>query len=171
VSAAITVREATEADLARVAEIKVRNWADTYAPLVDPTVLGRFLDEERQREELAESLRGRETLFLVAEDLGGMVVGFALTYLDDQPDPWLESLHVIRESRGGGVGTELMRATAGRLMARGHRTLRLGVVQGNAAAGRFYERLGAVMTGREPAEWAEGVWHDIFRWDDISRLA
>lgn len=154
-----------------MAEIKVRNWVDTYAPLLDPGVLAPFLDEKAQLEELREVLRRPSTIFLVAEDAAGKVIGFALTYLDEQPDPWLESLHVIRESRGTGAGAALMHATGAELIARGHRTMRLGVVQGNAAAGRFYEHLGATMTGREPASWAEGVWHDIYFWPDISMLA
>jgi ribosomal protein S18 acetylase RimI-like enzyme len=170
-SAQVTVRAATEADLPRVAEIKVSGWADTYAPLLDPSVLGPFLDEAAQLQDLGEELRRPSTLFLVAEEDGGAVIGFALTYAGEQPDPWLESLHVMRESRGAGAGTRLVRATAAQLLAGGHHTMRLGVVQGNSAAGRFYERLGGTMTGREPASWAEGVWHEIYRWDDISRLA
>lgn len=165
------VREAVQADLQRVAEIKVRNWKDTYAALVDPAVLEPFLDPAVQAAHLAEALRHPASLFLVAEDVTGAVVGFALTYIDGQPDPWMESLHVIRESRGTGAGKQLMRATAAHLLARGHRTMRLGVVRGNTAAGRFYEHLGGTMTGREPAAWGHGVWHDIYRWSDVSTLA
>lgn len=164
-------RRAVEADLARVAEIKVRNWADTYATLLDRETLGRFLDRDAQLAELLKAARQPSTLLLVAEDPTGTVIGFALTFVDENPDPWLESLHVIRESRGSGAGTALMRATAAELVKRGHRTLRLGVVEGNTAAGRFYSRLGATMAGREPASWARGVWHEIYRWDDITPLA
>lgn len=154
-----------------MAEIKVRNWADTYAGLLDPAVLAKFLDEKAQVEELKEALHKPTNILLVAADTTGTVVGFALTHVDEQPDPWLESLHVIRDSRGAGAGTTLMRATAAELLRRGRRTMRLGVVEGNDVAGRFYDRLGATMTGREPASWAEGVWHEIYRWDDITQLA
>jgi ribosomal protein S18 acetylase RimI-like enzyme len=167
---AVTVRAAAEADLPRIAEIKVRNWGDTYVPLVDSVVLGPFLDEAAQLEDLRTAWRKPSTLFLVAQDASDTVIGYALTHVDDEPDPWLESLHVIRESRGTGAGTHLMRATAAELLARGHRTMRLGVVQGNAAANRFYEHLGGTMTGREPTSWADGVWHDIYRWSDLSPL-
>jgi ribosomal protein S18 acetylase RimI-like enzyme len=165
------VRDAAESDLRRVAEIKVRNWEDTYAALVDLAILRPFLDHQAQLVELREKLRRPSTLLLVAEDAVGTVVGFALTYLDDGPDPWLESLHVIGASRGSGAGKALMRATAARLRERGYNALRLGVVEGNDAAARFYARLGGTMTGREPASWASGVWHVIYRWGDISQLA
>ncbi len=167
----IVVRGVTDEDLPRVAEIKVRNWADSYASLVSPAVLRPFLDQQAQVEELRQYLHRPSTLFLVAEDATGTVAGFALTYLDHPPDPWLESLHVIRESRGLGTGARLLRETAARLQASGYNTMRLGVVSGNTGAARFYERLGATMTGREPADWADGVWHEIYRWPDLSKLA
>ena len=149
----------------------MRNWDDTYRPLVSPAVLEPFLDHQSQLAYLAGALHRPATLFLVAEDRTGTIVGFALTFVDEQPDPWLESLHVVRELRGAGAGTGLMRATAARLLALGHRTMRLGVVHGNILAGRFYENLGGMMTGREPASWGDGVWHDIYRWSDVSSLA
>jgi ribosomal protein S18 acetylase RimI-like enzyme len=169
--AGITIRDAIEADLPRVAAIKVRNWADTYSALVDPYVLRPFLDVDSQLAELRKSFAQAGTLLLVALDAAGIVTGFALTYLDREPEPWLESLHVVRESRGAGAGTLLMRATAGRLQAAGYQSLRLGVVSGNTDAARLYERLGATHVSREPASWAPGVWHEIYRWPDISTIA
>ena len=47
----------------------------------------------------------------------------------------------------------------------------LGVVRGNAGAGRLYLRLGATLLGVEPAEWAAGVDHEIYRWRDLAQLA
>ena len=164
------VRRATSNDLSRVAQIKVANWADTYAQLLEPEVLARFLDLDAQRRELAKEFAEHGTLLLVAEQPGGVTIGFALTHADRRPEPWMESLHVVRDARGSGAGTALMRATALELIARGHNALSLGVVEGNDAAMRFYEGLGASRAGREPASWAEGVWHEVFRWGELETL-
>lgn len=153
-----------------MAQIKVRNWADTYAPLLEPAVLRPHLDANRQLDDLRQAMLRSDAVLLVAEETSGVVIGFSLTYLADEPDPWLESLHVLRESRGSGAGTLLMRETAARVRSRGYNTLRLGVVAGNAAASRFYARLGGEMIGLEPASWAEGVWHELYRWPDLTRL-
>jgi ribosomal protein S18 acetylase RimI-like enzyme len=166
----LLIQDATGADLDRVAEIKVRNWADTYALLVDPRVLRPYLDRQRQLDDLRTSVNQTGTLLLVARDRDSLVIGFSLTYLDRKPEPWLESLHVLREFRSSGVGAQLIRATAARIQASGHSSMRLGVVAGNTAAARFYERLGATMLGREPASWAEGVWHELYRWPDLAPL-
>jgi ribosomal protein S18 acetylase RimI-like enzyme len=151
-----------------VAEIKVRNWADTYASLLEPAVLRPHLDPKRQLADLRQSFSRSDGVFLVALESSGLVIGFALTYLAEEPEPWLESLHVVSESRGSGVGTLLMRATAARIRSRGYNGMRLGVVAGNAAASRFYERLGGEMIGLEPATWAPGVWHELYRWPDLA---
>jgi ribosomal protein S18 acetylase RimI-like enzyme len=108
---------------------------------------------------------------LVAEDRSGDIAGFAVTYLEDEPEPWLESLHVLREFRGSGIGTLLMRCTAERVIARGHSSMRLGVISGNVAAARFYKRLGGTMIGLEPLSWAPGVAQEVFRWADLGLLA
>ena len=164
------IRAATRADFRRVAEIKVANWNDTYAALLEPAVLSRFLDVDQQEAHLAEQVADGGILLLVADDAVAGVVGFALTHVDARPEPWLESLHVVRACRGTGAGTALMRATAAELLARGRHTLALGVIEGNDAAAEFYDRLGATRAGREPATWAAGVWHEIFRWPDLRTL-
>jgi ribosomal protein S18 acetylase RimI-like enzyme len=163
------VRDATAADLPRVAEIKVGNWAGTYGQLLDQATLEPFLDTGLQLEHLRDTIAAAHALLLVAEE-DGAVVGFALTYPDRGPDPWMESLHVLGEFRSRGAGRMLMAATARELRLLGHDTLRLGVVEGNTAASRFYEGLGAVHVGREPVSWAPGVWHELYRWPDLESL-
>ncbi len=71
-----SVRVATEADLGRVSEIKVRNWAETYGPLLEPAVLRPFLDRPTQLRELREEVARPGTLLLVAEDTRGEVARF-----------------------------------------------------------------------------------------------
>ena len=166
-----TVRRATERDLERIAEIKVLSWEDTYGPLIPPDVLRPFLDRVAQLDEVRMSVESADAILLVAEDHSGGVIGFSLTFLNHGPDPWLESLHVHPDFRSRGAGTLLMRTTASELRSRGRSTIRLGVVEGNAAAERFYERLGGVDAGREPTTWADGVMHHTYRWPNLDALA
>lgn len=166
-----TIREGLAADLPQVSEIKVRNWVDTYGPLLDPKVLGPFLDRQIQLEDLRQAVALPETLLLVAVDRSGSVGGFGLTYMTREPEPWLESLHVLSELRGRGIGTRLMQATAAQLVARGYDSMRLGVIAGNDAAARFYEHLGGLLIGLEPVSWAEGVMHQVYRWQTLTKLA
>jgi ribosomal protein S18 acetylase RimI-like enzyme len=165
------VREGEAGDLERIAEIKVRSWKDTYAPLVPADVLGPFLDYRTQLQELLASTAAKDAILLVAEVQPGNVVGFALTHMDRPPEPWLESLHVLPEFQGQGAGTLLMRATAAHIKRRGGSTMRLGVVAGNLKAERFYERLSGASDSLEPADWAPAVMHHIYRWPNLDVLA
>lgn len=167
----IKVRKGSESDLERVAEIKVSTWRGTYAPLIPPDVLLPFLHHATQVDYLRKSLAQPDVILLVAEADAGGVIGFSLSFLDRDPDPWLESIHVDPGFQSRGVGTLLMRATAQEILARGRHTMRLGVVEGNFKAERLYERLGAVDAGREPTSWAPGVMHHLYRWPNLDTLA
>jgi ribosomal protein S18 acetylase RimI-like enzyme len=165
-----SVREGTLSDLGAVVDIKVRSWAETYASLLEPAVLGPFLNRNAQLAELRRDMALPTTHLLVAQDRSGVVVGFAMTYLDRAPNPWLESLHVVDRVRGRGAGTLLMRSLATQLRERGFNSLGLGVIAGNQGAARFYERLGATLVGVEPVSWAKGVRHQVYRWADLDQL-
>jgi len=69
--------------------------------------------------------------------LDAKIVGVALT-----GGEWLDDLWVLRESRGSGVGRRLLAQAEAEIIARGHNTLRLRVVQSNAAAITFYRHHG-----------------------------
>jgi len=166
-----SVREGTPSDFGAVVDIKVRSWAKTYSALLEPAVLRPFLDRSKQLAELRREADRPTTKLLVAQDSHGAVVGFALAYLDREPDPWLESLHVIDRLRGRGAGTLLMRTLAAQLRDRGYNSMRLGVIVGNQDAARLYERLGAALVGVELVSWANGVRHQVFRWSDLGDLS
>ncbi|TMD11991.1 MAG: hypothetical protein E6I96_13585 [Chloroflexi bacterium] len=71
----------------RVSKIKVRNWADTYGTLVDAAILGPFLDVQAQEQTLARKANLPATLLLVAQDRSSSVIGFSLTFLDEDLNP------------------------------------------------------------------------------------
>lgn len=164
------MRNAIEGDLVRIADIKVSNWADTYGPLVPADVLGPFLDRDAAVAEMREHVASPGTLLLVGQLASEQVRGFALTYLTQAPEPWLESLHVIAEERGHGLGRALIGETARRVIEAGYQSLSLGVIVGNDAADRFYKRLGAVVDRVEQVDWAPGVSHTVWRWPEASAL-
>ena len=166
-----SVRDGDADDLERVAEIKVRSWSDTYGTLLEREALRPFLDHDKQLAYIRHAVAQQTTTLLVAQDASGLVVGFALAYLEPDREPWLESLHVDSDLRGHGVGTLLMRSLAAHLKSRGHNTMRLGVLVGNLGAARLYQRLGATLIDTEPVSWARGVQHEIYAWSDLTPLA
>ncbi len=87
---------------------------------------------------------------LLAEDEGALV-GYAMVTIGQgdmatwdigPPVAELETLAVLPEARGGGVGTALTDAAAAFARERGAGALAVGIVHTNADAIRFYEREG-----------------------------
>ncbi len=102
----------------------------------------------------AELLAKPDTVLLLAE-VDGRLIGYGLAHVMAVGDTWLpdtwatgarigeiESLAVLPEYRGRGVGTRLLDALEHELDNDGVRDLVLGVLPGNAAAIRLYERRG-----------------------------
>lgn len=95
-----------------------------------------------------------DTLLLVA-DVGERPIGYGLAHVLETEDTWvadtwvtgkrvgeIESLSVLPEFRGSGLGTQLLTALEEHLRAAGVDDLILGVLSGNQDARRLYERLG-----------------------------
>lgn len=106
---------------------------------------------DRRRRAYQSWLRAPDAFVLVAER-GGDPVGYVLVRFghglhgwdSDERLPVLESLAVLPDARGAGVGTALLDAVEGELASRGARHFILGVIPQNSAAIRFYERRGLV---------------------------
>ena len=110
-------------------------------------------DGAEARQLLSWIFESRRLEALVAE-VDGRIEGIALFYeglgtFRAKPFLYLEDLVVSPDARGRGVGEALMAALAREVIARGALRLEWTVLDWNADAMRFYERLGAT----RPKEW------------------
>lgn len=148
-STAFTLRRATSADAAAVADVYLESFHATY-----DFPLAHADDEVRDwvAEHLVPSL---ETW--VAEDEGGRVV--AMMALDD--DGELDQLYVGPRHQGRGIGTALL-ALAKQRRPGG---LRLYTFQVNARARRFYEQHGFLVVDLNDGSRNEEHQPDVrYRW-------
>jgi ribosomal protein S18 acetylase RimI-like enzyme len=109
----------------------------------------------RERRTLYEQLFAEQDPILLLGRHTGRLVGYALGYTMPATGTWLadtwetgarigevESLSVLPEYRGRGLGSELLEQLHERLRDRGARDLVLGALPGNTDAIRLYERHG-----------------------------
>jgi ribosomal protein S18 acetylase RimI-like enzyme len=110
----------------------------------------RDLEESwrRRRSEYESWLVNEEALVLRAER-EGRSVGYLSMRVSEGPHTWnlgrvgtIETLSVLPEARGIGVGAELLGAARREASARGAESMAVGLVHTNADALRFYEREG-----------------------------
>jgi ribosomal protein S18 acetylase RimI-like enzyme len=104
---------------------------------------------------LYEELVAKDDTILLLARAHGVLVGYGLAHVMAVEDMWvadtwttgprigeIESLSVRPESRGAGIGTALLAGLEQALAAQGVTDLVLGVLPGNDAAIRLYERRG-----------------------------
>ncbi|MGH3342047.1 MAG: GNAT family N-acetyltransferase [Carbonactinosporaceae bacterium] len=148
-------RPATKRDAEAIAALHAESWRTNYRGAFSETFLDGEVFEDRWAvwsERLSEIGRSHDTV--VSED-AGVIIGFAHTVLDHDPvwGAFLDNLHVARQAKRRGVGTQLMARSATAILARGrHRSLYLLVLETNAAAQAFYEARGGTCVGSEVSE-------------------
>jgi ribosomal protein S18 acetylase RimI-like enzyme len=133
--------------------VAVHHWHAQTMPELAPYVS----DDEtwRVRRALYEELLAKPDTLLLIAAIGETTVGYGLAHVlavDETwiPDTWatgsrigeIESLSVLPQYRGGGLGSELLRRLEEHLAAQGVHDLILGALAGNRDAIRLYERRG-----------------------------
>jgi ribosomal protein S18 acetylase RimI-like enzyme len=118
-------------------------------PLIDRT------QSWPRRKALYQEVLAAPDAFVVVARRAGAAVGYALAHFHLGPDDtWptsdrigeIESLALLPDERGAGLGTELLDVAEDELAARGATTVAIAVMVGNEAAQRFYESRGMVPT-------------------------
>jgi ribosomal protein S18 acetylase RimI-like enzyme len=145
-SAAYRLRPADAADAETIAALHTGSWQRTYRGMMSDAFLdGAALENRRHvwRERLA--VQSPDQLVVVAED-GGRIVGFICTFArgDDGWGAYIDNLHVAHDFKARGVGRALMRRTAEWVCeTQPGAGVYLWVMEANASARAFYDRLGA----------------------------
>jgi ribosomal protein S18 acetylase RimI-like enzyme len=106
-------------------------------------------DTWARRRRLYQELLAKDGTYALIAERDGAPIGYAMVSLSRPSMTWtidhsanLETLAVLPEARGAGVGTQLVEAVKDRMRAAGVTHLALGVVATNDAAIRFYRRHG-----------------------------
>jgi ribosomal protein S18 acetylase RimI-like enzyme len=114
-------------------------------------------DEEtwRERRTLYEGLFERPDTFVFLARVDGTLAGYALGWVADTAEGWaadtwrvgdrvgeLESISVLPEHRGAGIGSRLLDLVDEEFERLGVEDVILGVLPGNIDARRLYERRG-----------------------------
>ena len=165
------LRTATQADADHLAALHAQSWKDSYRNMCPDAYLDEKVDADRQRvwrERMLNPAEGQ--LVLIADGDGDVMVGFICMYLDHDSHKgnYIDNLHVKTDEQGSGLGRRLMSAAARHAREQAVSTrLYLHVLEANAPAIRFYERLGGQLLSKniEDLPWGEkGVVHD-YGWD------
>lgn len=150
-SAALTTRLATPADVATMADVCSRSIRLAYTHLAAPGFLDRLIAHRFSHGRIAAQLApfGTWLGYVVACDANGDVVGVACTGLtpEDTRAAELYVLYVAPEHQGRGAGRALVGDACRRASRRGAAQLDVAVWPGNDGALGFYQACGFVRVG------------------------
>ena len=139
------LRTATPADAPAIAEIHVATWRAAYRGLMPDDFLAALSVDERTQMWRNALSRPNPSRLTVAE-FDGVLGGFCVygpTRDDWAPDvAEIYALNIHPDRWRHGAGRALCEEAYGEAAARGHTSITLWVMAGNASAQRFYERLG-----------------------------
>lgn len=150
----IAIRAATAADADAIARLHAESWRSAYRGMLSDAYLNGDVMAERTAFWRRELGPPAANLHVVVAEEDGSLAGFVSIYggHDERWGTRIEAVHVSPARKGRGIGARMM-AEAGGWCARAHPGLGvyLHVLEPNAAARRFYERIGGHVAER-------GVW-------------
>lgn len=162
----LTTRIATVADAARLTDLAVRTFTDTFAPQNTVRNMAAYLDATFAAELQAAELADPRSVVLFGE-IDGVPAAYAHLRDADAPECVtgpapieLARFYVDRPWHGRGVAQRLMDAVLQVAAGRGARTLWLGVWEQNHRAITFYARMGFREVGTQPFMLGDDVQTD-----------
>ena len=163
----VTIRSATDRDVAALVDLGARTFRETYGHANDPHELAAHIAESYNEPVIAEALRDPQVIYLVAED-AGRIIGFAKLMIGSREDgidaarpAELNQLYVDSDQYGLGVGRALLDACAEQARQADCDVLWLGVWEKNPNAIGFYERLGFRTVGTHGFQFGSELQTDL----------
>ncbi len=142
--------------LTELARISRKTFIDAFEALNDPDDFKHYLDTSLSREKLARELRNPDTSFFFVTEGVAVVAYFKFNENDAQTDLKeadgieLERIYVLTEFQGTKIGEWIITEILKIARAKKKVYIWLGVWEENAAAIRFYERLGFIKFAMHP---------------------
>lgn len=166
------IRQAKTEDAASIAKVHVDSWRTTYKGIVSEKYLASLSYQDREnfwRERLSAS--DNSCFVLVAED-GENIIGFAAGGPEGSGDTnfsgELSAIYLLENYQSKGIGSQLFKAVAMRLLQIGIKTMMVWVLAENPSK-RFYESLGGEQIYEKVITIDEVELKEVaYGWKDIS---
>jgi GNAT superfamily N-acetyltransferase len=164
------IRQATFFDAEKIATLHASSWRKAYRGLLSDEYLDNNLDGERKNIWISKMAKLTDQEFVFLAENEHDLLGFVAVL--DKPeagmDAFVDNLHVRWDLKGQGIGKQLLKAVAERLLQTGRKSVYLWVLKGNEPAEKFYFSRGAkradtavIQFGGKDVEQSRFVWPSL----------
>lgn len=176
----VTVRPALPDDIPAIAALHIGGWKAAYGGLIDQAYLDSLTIDQRAKDWRGWLAAGESDTLIAEKD--GLAIGFITTGRTKTPPPGSSPIRPLYSAEvyafyldpsiwRQGVGTALLKQAAINLKDKKHSSLCLWVLDGNARAKSFYEKMGAQKVGNKMVEIGPSkVKEACYGWRDTSSL-
>lgn len=170
------IRRAVKEDAHALATVRVTGWHQSYAGLMPVELLSKLsIEADRQRVGKAFADPDNKALRFVAEqhkNIIGMGVCGPERHGKTPARGEVYALYLLDEAKRKGTGRAMMEKMSAALIDAGFTSLQLSVLENNAPARAFYERLGGVLAHKGTFTYGGFELPDVtYVWEDIRQLA
>lgn len=138
----ITIREAVTEDIPLIQAIAIPTWQHTYSSILSAEQLDYMLQHIYGKERMEREIAGKLQQYLLLFDKDKAVGFAAYAPRSENPDVYkLYKLYCLPETKGQGLGKQLILEVERRVRQAGRHILELNVNKYNPAKG-FYEKMG-----------------------------
>ncbi|MFA6457038.1 MAG: GNAT family N-acetyltransferase [Bacteroidota bacterium] len=162
-----TYREWTLDDTNDIQKVLFNTWLASYADFIPITDIQWYFNNYYSEINFAQMFDDELSTGFVAE-IKSHIIGYARMKVDmEQHRCYLESLYVLPEFQGQGIGTELLKIVERKAQEKSFNQIWLGVMQQNLPSLEWYKKLGFSFVEQSPFQMGKSTVLHLVGFRDI----
>ncbi|HAP36965.1 MAG TPA: hypothetical protein DCQ28_13930 [Bacteroidetes bacterium] len=145
-----TYREWTLDDTSEIQKVLLNTWIASYADFIPMSDIHWYFNNYYSEINFARLYDDPNTTSFVAE-IKGNIIGYARMKVNQEQNRcYLESLYVLPEFQGKGIGTDLLKMVEQKALQFSFNQIWLGVMEQNVPSLEWYKKLGFQFVEQSP---------------------
>jgi L-amino acid N-acyltransferase YncA len=172
------IRPAKVEDAAAIARVHIRSWREAFSPMLTAEqIAAKDLDEVSQTSIWTKRLKdeeGKSRFSFVAEEesIFAFITGCEIREAFEGYDSELHQIYILAEAQRKGLGRELVKVLAEKLVEQGFQSMLVWVMTLNPAVAFYRDALGGVFLEERPILEVNGSLKEAaYGWPSLEVLA